>query len=95
MNFMTVRDLRSQPRYVWETLAKEREVIITNNGKPTALMVPISDSDFEATLKAMRLARAKVAVDEMRALAKDRGLDRMTMEEIDAEIAAARAERAA
>jgi len=94
MNFVTVRDLRSQPRYVWDTLAREKEVVITNNGKPTALMVPISDTDFEATLKAMRRAKAKIALENLRSFSEANGLNKMTMDEINAEIAAARAEAA-
>ena len=36
MNFYTVRDLRTTPKSIWENLSADGEVIITNNGRPTA-----------------------------------------------------------
>ena len=58
MNFYTVRDLRTTPKSLWETLSAEGEVVITNNGKPTALLVDIADGSFEETVKAIRQAKA-------------------------------------
>ena len=64
------------------------EVVITNNGKPTALMIDISDGSFEATLKAVKQAKAMIAFNSMRQKAASNGF--MSDEEIEAEIAAAR-----
>lgn len=61
MNFYTVRDLRTTPKSLWETLSAEGEVVITNNGKPTALLVDIADGSFEETVKAIRQAKAMLA----------------------------------
>ena len=88
MNFYSVRDLRTTPKSVWENLSADGEVVITNNGKPTALMLDITDGSFEETLKAIRQARAMIAFNSMRAKAAERGY--MSDEEIEAEIAAAR-----
>ena len=88
MNFYSVRDLRTTPKSVWENLSADGEVVITNNGKPTALMLDITDGSFEETLKAVRQARAMIAFNSMRAKAAKRGY--MSDEEIEAEIAAAR-----
>ena len=38
MNFYTVRDLRTTPKSIWENLSADGEVIITNNGRPTAIL---------------------------------------------------------
>jgi len=92
MNFFTVRDLRTAPKSIWDSLAGDGEVVITNNGKPSALMLDISDGNFEETLQAVNQARAMIAISNMRKKAAAAGLDKMTMEEIDAEIAAARRE---
>lgn len=46
--------------------------------------------DFEELMKKIRSHRAKEALDAMHRIAKETGLDKMTMEEIDAEIQAAR-----
>jgi hypothetical protein len=88
MNFYTVRDLRTTPRSVWEDLSEDGEVVITNNGKPTALLFDIGDGDLEETLKAVRQAKAMIAFNSMRAKAAEKGF--LSEEEIEAEIAAAR-----
>lgn len=90
MNFYTVRDLRTTPKSLWETLSAEGEVVITNNGKPTALLVDIADGSFEETVKAIRQAKAMLAFNSMRSRAAAKGF--LTDEEIEAEIAAARQE---
>ena len=88
MNFYTVRDLRTTPKSIWENLSADGEVVITNNGKPTAILFDITDGSFEETLKAVRQAKAAIAFNAMRARAASEGY--MSDEEIEAEIAAAR-----
>ena len=90
MKFITVRDLRTTPAQVWKALPEEREIVITNNGKPIALLTPLTDTDLEDTLAAVRRARAINAVKKMQATAVEKGLSGMTMEEIDEEIQAYR-----
>jgi len=86
MNFYTARDLRTMPKNIWDTLSADGEVIITNNGKPTALMLNISETNFDEVVKAVRQAKAMIAFNSMRAKAATQGY--MSDEEIDAEIAA-------
>ena len=88
MNFYSVRDLRTTPKAIWGNLALDGEVVITNNGKPTALLVNLEDYDFETTVKAVRQAKAMMAFNSMRSRASENGF--MTDDEIEAEIAAAR-----
>lgn len=88
MNFYTVRDLRTTPKSIWENLSNDGEVIITNNGKPTALLIDIADGGFEETIKAVRQAKATIAFNSMRSRAAENGF--MTDEEIEAEIEASR-----
>ena len=90
MNFYSVRDLRTTQKAIWENLEKDGEVVITNNGKPSALLFDISDGDLEETLKAVRQAKAMLAFNSMREQAAARGY--MADEEIEAEIASARQE---
>ena len=86
----SVRDLRTTQKAIWENLEKDGEVVITNNGKPSALLVDIGDGDLEDTLKAVRQARAMMAFNSMRTKAAEKGY--LSDEEIEAEIAAARLE---
>jgi prevent-host-death family protein len=90
MRFYTVRDLRTTPKSIWENLSADGEVVITNNGRPTALLLDIADGSFEETLKAVRQAKAMIAFNSMREKAAKQGY--MTDDEIEAEIAASRQE---
>jgi antitoxin (DNA-binding transcriptional repressor) of toxin-antitoxin stability system len=94
MKFITVRDIRTSPARIWRELPEEQEMVITNNGKPIALLTPLSDENLEETLSAIRRARAANALRQIREMARERGLDKMTEEEIQAEIDAVRRERA-
>jgi prevent-host-death family protein len=86
MKFITVRDLRTTPAQVWKDLPAEQEIVITNNGKPIALLTPLSDTDMEDTVSAVRRARALAALKKMRSSAAKSGASEMTMEEINEEI---------
>jgi antitoxin (DNA-binding transcriptional repressor) of toxin-antitoxin stability system len=94
MKFITVRDIRTSPAAIWKQLPEEQEMVITNNGKPIALLTPLSDETLEETVSAVRRARAVNAVRQMRRIADERGLSSMTEGEIQSEIDAARHERA-
>jgi len=65
MKFITVRDFRTKPAKIWEDLPIEQEMIITNNGKPIALLTPLSDSNIEETLKSIRKAKAINSIKNM------------------------------
>ena len=93
MKFITVRDIRTSPAKIWKQLPEEQEMVITNNGRPIALLTPLSDETLEETLSAVRRARAVNAVHQMRRLARERGLDEMSEDDIQAEIDTARRER--
>ena len=90
MNFYSVRDLRTESKSVWENLSAGGEVVITNNGKPSALMIDIPDGGFDEIVQAVRQAKAMIAFNNMRRKAAQRGF--MTDAEIEAEISAARSE---
>jgi len=93
MKFITVRDLRTTPAQVWKALPEEQEIVITNNGKPIALLTPLTDTDLEDTLASVRRARAINAVKKMQAVAVAEGISGMTMKDIDREIQAYRKTR--
>lgn len=93
MDFVTVRELRAESGKVWEKLAAGEDMVITRNGKPFALLVKTEPNAVEENLKAIRQARFLRLLAEQHQRAAELGLDKMTMEEIDAEIAAARQER--
>ncbi len=93
MKFVSSRDIRVNPRPIFEALGEQNEIIVTSRGKPVALLVGVSGEDFEETVRLVRRARAQLAVSRMRKAAARKGLDRMSREEIEAEITATRSER--
>lgn len=93
MKFVNVRELRSKTATIRQDLVQAREIVLTVNGRPFALMTPVDPDTVEEELRAIRRARARAAVDRLRAQAKASGVDRLTPEAVDAEIAATRRAR--
>jgi antitoxin (DNA-binding transcriptional repressor) of toxin-antitoxin stability system len=84
MKFVSVRDFRTSSASIWKKLHGEREMIVTNNGKPIALLTPLSDETLEDTVSAVRRAKAINAVKKMQEISVGLGNDKMTLEEINA-----------
>ncbi|MCY3839356.1 MAG: type II toxin-antitoxin system Phd/YefM family antitoxin [Gammaproteobacteria bacterium] len=95
MRFITVREIRGQASRIWEILEREKDLVLTNNGKPIAILTATDVASFERSVREIRRARAVEAMASLQQDAAFRGLDKLTMEEIDAEIEAARAGRSA
>ncbi len=93
MKFVTIRELRSKTASIRQDLAQAREIVLTANGRPFAVMTPVNAETVEEEIQAIRRARTRAAIDGLRPRAKTAGVDRLTMEDIDAEIAAARRAR--
>jgi antitoxin (DNA-binding transcriptional repressor) of toxin-antitoxin stability system len=94
MKFLSVRDLRGKSAEVWKDLPEEREMIITSNGRPIAILAAINDSNLEESLAAFRQARSVQAVASIQRRSAHKGTDKVTMDEIDTEIRAVRKKRA-
>jgi antitoxin (DNA-binding transcriptional repressor) of toxin-antitoxin stability system len=93
MKFVAIRELRSKTASIRQDLAQAREIVLTANGRPFAIMTPVNPDTVEEELQAIRRARARAAIDALRAAAKTAGSDALTMDDIEAEIAAARRAR--
>jgi prevent-host-death family protein len=92
MRYVSVRDLNTKPKEVWNKV-REDDVVVTSNGKPIAILTEASEATLDRRLKALRRSRALLAIEEMQKLAAERGLDRLTDKEIEAEIRAVRKNR--
>ena len=93
MNYLAVKDLKA-PKLVRETLAEYGTALVTNNGKPMAMLVDLQEGESpEALSEAIRLARARLALSELRAASRRNGTDAFTADQIDAEIRASRKRR--
>ncbi|HVG44761.1 MAG TPA: hypothetical protein VM890_08520 [Longimicrobium sp.] len=74
----------------------ERDLALSAEGAPFAMVVGLHDEEDPAELsRLIRRARAEAALRRIRERAHAEGLDSLTMDEIDAEIATARTERKA
>ena len=94
MRFISIRDLRGKSADIWRQLPGEREMIITSNGRPIAILAAINESNLEESLAAFRQARAVEAVASLQRRSADQGTNKITMDEIDAEIKSVRKKRA-
>ena len=92
MKFITVRDLRTSPAKIWKELPEEQEMVITNNGKPIALLTPITDRNLEETLATLRRVKAINALKLMQRKSVKNKNNELTMGEIEDEIQKARSE---
>lgn len=94
MKFVSIRDLRGKSAQVWKELPDEREMVITSNGRPVAILAAITESNLEESLSAFRQARSIEAVASLQRQSVEQGMDRISMGEIVAEIKAVRRKRA-
>jgi antitoxin (DNA-binding transcriptional repressor) of toxin-antitoxin stability system len=93
MKFITVRDLRGRPSEVWSKLSRDKDLVLTSNGKPIAILSAVSEETLESSLVALRRARAVASVEAMQSHSVASGTDKLSLEEINAEIAATRKAR--
>jgi len=93
METISYRVIRNEPGKFEELLAREGTLILNKNGEPFAIVLDAASESLESVLRLVSQVRAQMAVAEMRSIARERGLDRLTREEIEAEIQAVRARR--
>ena len=93
VEFVSLCELRSQSEDVWRSLAQEKDLVVTSNGKPIAILSATTEATLEASLAALRQARAQLAVAAMQQRARETRADRLTLEDVNAEISAARRAR--
>ena len=93
MRFVSVRDLRSHSARVWRDLPQEREMVLTSNGRPVAVLTAVDEGSVEESLAAWRRARATQAIADIQRRSVREGTDKFSMDEIETEIKKARRER--
>jgi len=94
MKFLSVRDLRGKSAQIWKELPDEREMIVTSNGRPIAILAAITEANLEESLSAFRRARAVEAVVSLQRKSAEKGTDKISLNEINSEIRAVREKRA-
>ena len=93
MKFVTVREFRSKSAGIWRTLHRDDEMVVTSNGKPVALLTPVTGTTLDTTVRSIRRARAAEALNEMQLQSLRNGTSLLTADDIDEEILAVRKAR--
>jgi antitoxin (DNA-binding transcriptional repressor) of toxin-antitoxin stability system len=93
MKFLSVRDLKTKSSQVWKELEGQKEMILTSNGRPIALLTSVNENNLEQVLTAFRRARATNAVASIQYESTQKGTDKISLDEINAEIGAVRSKR--
>ena len=89
MNYVTVKDLK-QTRTLWKQLSAERELIITRDGKPCAILVEVNAESCNESLSEIRRGLFSSAVSRIRRKAEGKPI---SAEEVEAAIVESRNER--
>lgn len=90
MQFISVRDLWLKSSEIWQQLKEEREIVVTSNGLPVAIISSTDGYDLDEYLTVLCRVRAMLAVKKMQGQSLQEGLDQCSIEEIEAEIKAVR-----
>lgn len=90
MKFVSVRDLRNHPTKVWKEMGRQKEIVVTSNGKPFAILSPTSEEGLESSLSSLRQARALQAMEAIQKESLLKKKDKTTLQEINQEIKAVR-----
>jgi len=93
MKFLSVRDLKGKSAQIWKELLEEKEMVLTSNGRPIALLSSITEQNLEQILSAFRRARAIEAVAALQYESTIKGTNTLTRSEIEEEIKATRKNR--
>ena len=93
MQFLTVRELSKSPKEALVKLNEDKKAVLTNNGKPQALIFKIDGNNLEKTLSLLQKLEFMQNITEMRLESFKKGNSKMTLDDINAEIKAARKER--
>ena len=93
MNLIAIKDLK-QPRRLKERLDAEKELLLTSDGRPVAVLVHVDPGeDPEAVIRSIRDARSRLALTRIREAAAGQGSSGLSLADINREVRAVRASR--
>ena len=67
MKFVTIREFRNKMAEIRKDIEAEREIVLTANGRPFALVSRVDPDTVEDEIVALRRARARVAIARVQA----------------------------
>jgi prevent-host-death family protein len=90
---ISIDDLKQQPVGQWLRSVDKGDLVVTSQGRPVAVLLPIGADSLESTLSVLRSVRAAQSLSALQQAAAANGTCDLSTEDIDAEIAAARQSR--
>ena len=93
MQFLTIRELSKSPKEALTKLDEDGKAVLTNNGKPQALIIKIDVNSFEKTLSMLQKLEFMQNLTDMRITSMKNGNSKITLDEINTEIKSARKNR--
>jgi prevent-host-death family protein len=90
---ISINDLKKQSAAQWLESVDKDDLIVTSQGQPVAVLLPINAQSLESTLSALRSVRAVQAQVALQQAAEANGTSSLSMDDIDAEIIAVRQTR--
>ncbi|MGE4547901.1 MAG: hypothetical protein AB7E28_09035 [Desulfurella sp.] len=83
MKFIPSRELRLKTTEIFKMLQNEDEIVVTLNGKPTSIMIPVNEDNLEQIMSMIKRIKTKNALRRMRERAAENNI---TEHDIDEEI---------
>ena len=93
MQFVSMREFTAAPKATQKKLSDSGELIITNNGAPTMLVIDIENKDFIKMIDYLRRQEALDILHKIQTSSVRNGTGDISMDDIDAEIAVYRREK--
>jgi PHD/YefM family antitoxin component YafN of YafNO toxin-antitoxin module len=93
LSFLSFRELRASTARINDILSGDGKIVVTNQGKPAAIMLQVSESTLEETLAMINQLRLARAINAIRLGAQQSGASELTADEIHEEIAQSRQAR--
>ena len=93
MEFVSARELRLDPKGVWRKIGSKTLSVVTINGRPQFLLSKLNPDDLEEVIYIQNRIRAELALQKIHKHAREKGLDKMSLDEINEIINKARKSR--
>ncbi|MGA9531514.1 MAG: hypothetical protein WBR18_02255 [Anaerolineales bacterium] len=93
MKNVPFRLLQTDIEEIQKLLVEEGVLVITSKGKAFAIMIDVEEDTVEVAQHIVAQVRAGKAVAALRMAAKEKGLDVLTMEEVEEEVRKAKTDR--
>ena len=71
MEFVPVRSFSTNSKTVWNKLADDGELVVTNNGQPMALMIDLTGRDLVTVVSAFRQSIGKPLEKKRKGISSD------------------------